>query len=311
MIHVFIINSFAGRSGDITEMIRTELSRKENFEYLVFNSEYPGHEGVLAGQIYDLFPDEVIRFYCCGGSGTVRNIMTGLPDLSRAEIAVYPTGATNDFLAVFGKKRALFKSMDNLIHGKVVEVDYIRSNAGCALNTLSSGYDVKMVKRLETLSKLPFGVDRTSYAMAAGIAFFGKSPLHCRVEVDGQFCSDNTADMVIIANGRVLGGSFHAGSGNDPSDGLLNVLVVPKIWGFSKLKMLMAFVRGDEDYIVDHCRTYAARRINLYPVDENGFDGCYDGEIIHSTHLEAKVVPRSVKLVIPQDINPEEVFHVQ
>lgn len=74
MLHIFIINSFAGKGG-FSEYIRTELEKKKNIEYLIFNSEYPGHEGALAAQLYELFENETIRFYACGGSGTFRNIM--------------------------------------------------------------------------------------------------------------------------------------------------------------------------------------------------------------------------------------------
>ncbi len=298
MLHVFIINSFAGRSG-ISERIREALKKKENFEYLVFNSEYPGHESILANKIYDLFPDDTIRFYSCGGSGTIRNILSGLPDLKRAQFAEFPCGATNDFLAIFGKKRDLFKNLDNLIDGKVMELDYIETNSGRAHNTVSSGFDVQMVRALETLSALPFGVDRSSYALAAIIAFFGPSHLNCRIEADGENCDTMDADMVIIGNGRVLGGSFHISDSNSVVDGELDVIVIPRVRGFLKFRCLVAFLRSDWGFIIRHCHVKKAKRINCYPLDDKGFVANFDGEIVTSSHLEARVCPRGMKFVVP------------
>ena len=69
MLQIFIINSFSGDE-TTTIGIREELEKIKDMEYLVFNSEYPGHEGEMARQMCNLFPEEKIRFYACGGTGT-------------------------------------------------------------------------------------------------------------------------------------------------------------------------------------------------------------------------------------------------
>ena len=79
MLQIFIINSFSGDE-TTTIGIREELEKIKDMEYLVFNSEYPGHEGEMARQMCNLFPEEKIRFYACGGTGTFRNILKGVPE---------------------------------------------------------------------------------------------------------------------------------------------------------------------------------------------------------------------------------------
>ena len=95
MLQIFIINSFSGDE-TTTIGIREELEKIKDMEYLVFNSEYPGHEGEMARQMCNLFPEEKIRFYACGGTGTFRNILKGVPeeDLGRVEIAEAAYGLT-------------------------------------------------------------------------------------------------------------------------------------------------------------------------------------------------------------------------
>ena len=50
MLQIFIINSFSGDE-TTTIGIREELEKIKDMEYLVFNSEYPGHEGEMARQM--------------------------------------------------------------------------------------------------------------------------------------------------------------------------------------------------------------------------------------------------------------------
>lgn len=49
MLQIFIINSFSGDE-TTTIGIREELEKIKDMEYLVFNSEYPGHEGETQGR---------------------------------------------------------------------------------------------------------------------------------------------------------------------------------------------------------------------------------------------------------------------
>ena len=64
-------------SGDETTTIgiREELEKIKRYGISGIQFEYPGHEGEMARQMCNLFPEEKIRFYACGGTGTFRNIL--------------------------------------------------------------------------------------------------------------------------------------------------------------------------------------------------------------------------------------------
>ena len=75
MKHVFIINPQAG-NGQLSRKIRRtleELKTDSGFDYLAFDSEYQGHESILADKICSIFSDEPLRFYACGGSFSVES----------------------------------------------------------------------------------------------------------------------------------------------------------------------------------------------------------------------------------------------
>lgn len=107
MRHIFFINPYAGRNA-FAANLRKELSQFDGFEYLILNIGHKGEEAELMEMIQSYFEDEMIRIYCCGGSGTLQNILSCINDFSKFEVAFYPCGMTNDFLKVFDAHLLLF-----------------------------------------------------------------------------------------------------------------------------------------------------------------------------------------------------------
>ena len=110
MKHIFVINSHAGKKNFATEL-RRQLSQIPDFDYYVFNTRKAGEEAELVRQIRQIFDDEKLRFYCCGGSGTFRNMLNGFERFDDMEIAFYPCGITNDFMKIFGKDMSAFTNI--------------------------------------------------------------------------------------------------------------------------------------------------------------------------------------------------------
>ena len=150
MIHVFIVNPMAGR-GDFAEKLRKKISEFKDIEYYIFDTRNAGYEGELINRIQHIFEDEKLRIYCCGGSGTIRNILNDIDNLDNVEVAFFPCGLSNDFLKVFPKnEQKRFSVLEELIYGDVIDVDYIRyNNKGIALNTFSMGIDSALIECME------------------------------------------------------------------------------------------------------------------------------------------------------------------
>ncbi len=299
MLHVFIINSFAGKGG-FSDSIRQKLEGKKDFNYLVFSSEYSGHESVLAGQICDMFTDEQIRFYSCGGSGTFRNIMKGITDWERVELVECPYGTTNDFQAVFGRNRSRFNNMDDLIDGTVIKTDYITSNLGPVHNTLSTGFDITLLRIAEKLSHLPFSLGQVTYAVAGIVALFTRTFIKAKIVVDGNVL-DDSFEQITIANGRILGGTFHVGDSNDPCDGMMDIIIFPRKRKIDKFRYFIALVSDNDKFLSKNCIRIRASKVDIYLHNNGEFTGNFDGEIETGDHLSAKVVKHGLKYVVPED----------
>ena len=88
MKHIFIVNPYAG-SMTFANNLSRQLEQIEGFEYFLFNSRYTGNETELTAKVVHFSPDEQLRIYACGGSGTMRNVLQGVCEKQHVELAFY------------------------------------------------------------------------------------------------------------------------------------------------------------------------------------------------------------------------------
>ncbi|MBE6902928.1 MAG: hypothetical protein E7478_10660, partial [Ruminococcaceae bacterium] len=206
MTHIFIINPYAG-SKTFADDLRTKLNSIEGLNFFVFNTRYAGYETELVKKIQNIFKGERLRFYCCGGSGTMRNMLNGFDDLSQAEIAFFPCGLTNDFIKMFGKYEPRFHQIEELICGEVIKVDYIKSNHGVSLNTLSTGLDANSVDKMNEYRILRYINSAMPYTLSVLYSIFVSPLQEYEVVLDGKAFIGKLAE-VFIGNGCIFGGNM-------------------------------------------------------------------------------------------------------
>ena len=303
MLQIFIINSFSGDE-TTTIGIREELEKIKDMEYLVFNSEYPGHEGEMARQMCNLFPEEKIRFYACGGTGTFRNILKGVPeeDLGRVEIAEAAYGLTNDFLNIYGEEREKFKDFRNFIAGKVQPLDYLQTSIGPAHNTVSLGLDGLILRGVLHLKKLPFCKGRVPYFISSGLAILSTRTLDLEIEADGEIFSGRYCE-VAFGNGNLLGGNFHFGGEADPTDGKMKMILVPGRGFFYKMKMLFAAILNRQEVLENSSSWRMVSEAKIRNKEGVPLSINVDGELEIAEEFTIRVNRGGMQFVEPKDID--------
>lgn len=300
MIHIFIVNHYAG-SKDLAKDLRAYLQQKKDLRYFVFNSVSGGFEAVIARKIKDYFKGEKLRFYCCGGSGTIRNVLNGLEDLSEIEVAFFPCGLTNDFLKCFDDDYR-FRQINHLINGRVVEIDYIKSNCGVALNTLSVGYDANVVKYMDDIRIYEVLGKQFPYLLSIlkGIVFAG--PRRVELSIDGEVTTEYYS-QIIFGNGCVFGGNIYFSEYTDVTDGVASYLTVNKARGLEAVIMLVKLMQKGLANLkgkVKHgeCKTIEIKSLDGKPIFVN-----FDGELVEcGTECKAEIVQKGLHFVIPQNV---------
>ena len=103
MKHVFVINPAAGKGkalGIIKPQI-DEICKKHALDYEIYVTEKK-NDGIEFVERRAKSGEE-LRFYACGGDGTLYEVVNGAFGYKNAQVAVIPLGSGNDFIRLFGR----------------------------------------------------------------------------------------------------------------------------------------------------------------------------------------------------------------
>lgn len=98
MKHVFIINPTAGKSDSRQKIydMAEKLRQEHGLEVQCLLTKKQGHATEIARRLCQ--SGEELRFYACGGDGTVNEVANGIIGYDNAAMTVIPVGTGNDFL---------------------------------------------------------------------------------------------------------------------------------------------------------------------------------------------------------------------
>ncbi|MCQ2520354.1 MAG: hypothetical protein MJ107_07480 [Lachnospiraceae bacterium] len=301
MIHVFVINTIKVEP-NFGAKLRSRLKERDDIKSFVFNTSRAGMEKEIVERMIHFYEGERFRFYCCGGSGTLRNMIEGARNYEQAEFAFCPFGKTNDFLKVFGKDISEFKDIDRLIEGHVEKIDYIKSEYACALNTVSYGIDTVLTKSLyDTKEYNIFGKaipDILSYIKAV----FGTKPVKLIYSVDGHYKSDGISEL-ILGNGVAIGGAMYYNDNPDVMDSYADYFVASGVRTLGMIKIIRYMLKNDVAGVKNNTINGKFASFTLKSADDEALALNVDGEIVRGgSEWHFEVVPRGLNFVLPKGL---------
>ena len=227
MKHLFIINPAAG-SRDRTEAYKKKI--REAFqgseeEYRVEVSKAPGDCCRLAREAAE--SGEEYRIYACGGDGTLNEVAAGAAGFSNAAVTVFAGGSGNDFVKLFSDRDA-FRDLERLLDCQEVTFDLMKVNGDLCLNIASVGLDARIGTDVSNYKRIPLLQGFRAYAASTVINVIRGISEHYVIKINGQTI-DGQQTMICACNGRYYGGGFNPVPTADPTDGILDVLVVRKV----------------------------------------------------------------------------------
>jgi len=301
MIHVFIINPYAG-NGSFSSEIRDYLSKRKDIEYFIFHTREAGSESNIAREVMNLFEGEKIRIYCCGGSGTMMNTMNGVADLSKVEFAFYPKGLSNDFLKVFGDDRDKFNDLGALIDGQSTKIDYIETNGGVCLNSFSVGLDSSMGKKMEDFKAMSVFGKIVPYVMGFIYAAFVAKSTEMEVTVDGEKHVGKFKE-IFFGNGCVIGGMLWFEDKSDITDGRGRIVLFKDVPPFKILSAVNKLRTKKIDKTQEVEFKGYTEEITIKRSDNRAFVMNYDGDFISvKKEFTAKIVQKGLNFVLPKGV---------
>jgi YegS/Rv2252/BmrU family lipid kinase len=176
-------------------------------------------EAALSGETY--------RIYACGGDGTLNEVVQGAAGFDNVAITVYSGGSGNDFVKLFDDPKAFF-DIERLLDAETATFDLIKCNDDYSLNICSVGLDARIGTDVQSYKRLPLLHGFRAYVASTVVNVFKRIAEHYVVHINGEVI-DGEKTFVCCCNGRFYGGGFNPVPEADPSDGLMDVLLVDKV----------------------------------------------------------------------------------
>lgn len=299
MKHIFIINPNAGKHDsrqriyDMAEALR----KQHGLEVQCILTKNQGHATELARKLCE--SGEELRFYACGGDGTVNEVANGVIGYDNAAMTVIPVGTGNDFLKNFGDGAALFEDAENLWDGPRFPMDAIDVNGRIALTIACSGIDARVAADVHKYSESPLLDGKASYIYSLAVNFLFKGiSSRWTVELDGE-AVEGDYSLVAVCNGRYYGGGFMPVPEARMNDGVLNTLVVQKVSRVTFAKFVGPYAKGEYHKFphLAHCSTPQVIRIRSQKED---IVTCLDGECMTSNDVTIRLSDKKLNFFGPE-----------
>lgn len=302
MNHLFIINPAAGsrnRTKEYKEKIES-IFAGTGLPYRIEVSGAPGECARIAREAAT--SGEEYRIYSCGGDGTMNEIINGIAGFPNVSVTMYAGGSGNDFIRLFSNPEE-FRDLSKLMDCKETEFNLIRCNDQYSLNICSVGLDARIGTDVANYKRLPLLSGFRAYAISAVINVIRGIARHFVVEIEGEKIDDDFT-MISVCNGRYYGGGFNPVPEADPSDGLLDVLLVKKVSRLQAATVVGKYKDGrykELPHLVRHIRTNHLKITCDEPSSIN-----VDGELLVAKEVEFSVSPHKIRFFYPKDLTWEK-----
>jgi YegS/Rv2252/BmrU family lipid kinase len=295
---VLIANPNAGRGTVEAALPRIEsVLENHNLGYRIVRTTHPGHATQAARQALQ----QGERFLVAvGGDGTVHEVVNGMvkdggPVAADAVLGVVAAGSGSDFVRSFGLPDDAAKAAARLAGDEIRTIDVgtvtcADGETRCFVNIAEVGLGAAVVARAANLGRFLGGA---RYAAGFWLTLPGFRPATVRLDANGQYRAWR-AYNVVVANCRFYGGGMQISPNSDPSDCLLDILVMtgPKSDSFTTLPKVY---KGTH---LPHRNIAELRAAQLSIEAEPGFGVEADGELLGATPASFGLIPGAIRLKV-------------
>ena len=298
MKHLFIINPAAGsrdRTKMYTQAIKDACDPK-GLDYRIAVSAAAGDCTRLAREAAETGED--YRLYACGGDGTLNEVVAGAAGFDNVSVSVFSGGSGNDFVKLFDEPKAFF-DLERLLDCEEATFDLIRCNDDIALNICSVGLDARIGTDVANYKRLPLLSGFRAYAVSTVVNVIRGIAEHYVVDINGETI-DGQQTMICVCNGRFYGGGFNPVPEADPTDGMLDVLLVKKVSRLQVAGVIGKYKSGRYKELSHLVRHFKTDKVTIRCDKPTAIN--LDGELRTATTVEMSVATEKVRFFYPKGL---------
>ena len=296
MKHIFVINPAAGQ-GKALDFIKPKIEwvcKKYNLDYEIYVTEKKG-DGIEYVDNMSRTGEE-IRFYACGGDGTLYDVVNGAFGYPNVQVAVIPLGSGNDFIRLFGTKDE-FMVLEDVVNGVPVSLDVIKCGNEIAINQCSMGMDAEVCAMQGKIKKFPLVTGEGAYYIGCLYAIIRKFKNRFTVSIDDQEPFTKDCLFCFCGNSRWYGGGFKAAPNAQPDDNLLDFVIVESSVSRAKLVTLLNKYKRGEHLDWDITMFKRGRKLTIHSEKPAAVN--VDGETKYVTDTSFEIIDNGIVFVVP------------
>ena len=273
------------------------LRQKHGLDVQCILTKKQGHATELAKKLCET--GEALRFYACGGDGTVNEVANGIIGYDNAAMTVIPVGTGNDFLKNFGDDMEKFRDAENLWDGPQFPMDAIDVNGRVALTIACSGIDARVARDVHKYSESPLLDGKGSYIYSLAVNFLFKGiGTHWTITLD-DVTTEGDWSLVSVCNGRYYGGGFMPVAEARMDDGVLNTLVVREVNRRTFLKFVGPYSRGEYAKFPEYAHCSCPKVVHIHS-EKPDIVTCLDGESVVNSDVTIKLHDKKLNFFGPE-----------
>lgn len=301
--HIFIVNPEAGPVSPLEDIKRRleAIGKLDKSEIYVTRSPQDATDFVSARLKEEL--NETLRFYACGGDGTISEVASGAVGYENAEISCYPTGSGNDYVKCFGGTPC-FSDLEALMDSDAEPVDLMSVCGRYSINVCNFGFEAAVAETMSRVRRKKLIGGKNAYTTGIVKALFTNMRNKCTVIADGEVINPNgTMLLCTVANGQYVGGAYNCAPRSLYNDGLLDICFVKPVSIFTFLRLISKYKEGkhlDDPKFQKYIVYRRAKRVEVHSKKESSI--CIDGEVLSSTDYTIEIIPNAIKFAHPTGV---------
>lgn len=308
MKHYFIMNPAAGKGVEFHNLIDNihKVCDRRKVSYEIHITEKICDATEFVKKTCEETNDPV-RFYACGGDGTIKEVAEGLVGFEHAELGIIPMGTGNDFVRNFEHTESFF-DIDSQLDGETRKIDLLKYNDRYAINIINLGFDCEVAKQVIYNRRSVFVPKGMCYTLgiAQKITQFNTAIASGKIYFDGALHNVRKFQACVFANGSFYGGGYHAAPASLFDDGLIDACVIDKISLGTFLKILGDYKAGTHLTNPKIPRIFSYKKCKQIEfIFDRPTDVSIDGEIVTiKDKLSLSVAHKAITLATPKACQP-------
>ena len=279
-----------------------KLLEQRNIRYELHTVCKPG-EGIATAK--SLCESGIRHIVAAGGDGTLNEVVNGIftagIDTREVYMAVLPLGRGNDWVRTHHYPKTVEKVVEvwrdgNFMQhdiGRVTSRAHDKAYVRCFINIAGFGFDADVIYDVTNNPPHFFGLN--VYKLSLLKSLLSHKPTAIQVTAKEDFDFNGEVFMVIAAICQYNGGGIREAKNAVPDDGLLDLIVIPKMSIFKVLKHLKDMTSGNHLDKIKDIRMIQTTETDI--TSDTLFRAEVEGELLIPGNYHIELIPNALNVL--------------